>query len=132
MPNQHKETGIKFLSKLHKKIYSIEPSESEPLQTLSESTQEFDGFLNTIYDAINLNNSNENIDENMNVNTNEQTLEADVFAENIDSILRKFKGTKDALENITIFDYWQKKCLFNLSCISWLRLYTLFHLLRPQ
>lgn len=104
MPHHHKEASIKFLSKLHDKIDSIENFESEPLQTQLESKQDCDGSLNTIYDLSHINVSNENIDGNTNVNTNEQPSAP--IVENIDSILRKFKETEDALENMTIFDYW--------------------------
>lgn len=70
MPYHHKETAMKFLSNLHEKIDLIERFECEPLQTLSESTHEFDGFLNTIYDASsNINIFNQNIDQKTRIKT---------------------------------------------------------------
>lgn len=96
MPNHHKEAAIKFLSKLYDRINSFKSSECEPLQSLSESTNEFNGFLSSIYGESNTNVTNENI--------NEQTTTA-----NIDTMLREFIGTTDSLDNLTIFDYWQQK-----------------------
>lgn len=97
MPSQHRENAIKFLIKLHRKIESIKSHKDDCETSQSESTHDFDGFLSTIYGDNNTNVPDEITDQ-------QQTTDAD---ENIETMLRDYVGTKDALKKMNIFDYWQ-------------------------
>lgn len=115
MPNHHKETAIKLLSKLNDKIKTLASSGCQPKPPTSEP-HEFGDFLCTMYDNVNVSND----DEETTIENNDKSQ--CTSAKSIDSILREFIGEKDALQNMTIFEYWEnnriiKPELYNLAMI---------------
>lgn len=98
MPSENKDKAIEFLSRLYRKMESLKrPLFDNDEPSLSESTHEFEGFLNTIYDNTN--------DNNGSIENNGEQPSSEAV-ESIDMILKKFIGTKETLKT-SIFDYWR-------------------------
>lgn len=124
MPNKNKETAIGFLETLHRKITSIKCAHTEIVihTNESQSNQEFEEFLNTIYEETGANDESE---EN-----NNENQPSELAAEDIRTVLKQFIGVKEPLGS-SVFEYWQNS--MHLKPVLYEhRLFMLFHHRKPQ
>lgn len=115
MPNKNKETAIGFLETLHRKITSIKCAQTEIVihTNESQSNQEFEEFLNTIYEETG---ANDEFEEN-----NNENQPSELAAEDIRTVLKQFIGVKEPLGS-SVFEYWQnnmhlKPVLYELASV---------------
>lgn len=95
MPLQNKESAITFLSKLHRKIETLEQNNVEEIT--SPVADELEAFL-----RCSMHDTNENVAE-----SEENNNSSNVPVDDIKTIIKKIIGTREPLTT-PVFDYWRE------------------------
>lgn len=101
MPSQNKDQAVEFLSKLHKKMETLQQHDTTNTANTTEADELEEFMKNSMYSHI--------TEDEINNSDNESTAEeCSSVVEDIKSKLTKFIGVKEPISS-SVFEYWQRQ-----------------------